>query len=100
MTLPTNSDNASAADEKWRRELEQVLREVAPARMPFGKFGPKNCPPHGRYIVDLPYEYLRYFERQGFPRGRLGELLSIVYQLKRDGADDALKALRSMRSTP
>ncbi len=100
MTRPTNSDTASAADEKWRRELEQVLREVAPARMPFGKFGPKNCPPHGRYIVDLPYEYLRYFERQGFPRGRLGELLRIVYQLKRDGADDALKVLRHMRSAP
>ena len=99
MTLPTgNSTTAAEADEKWRRELEQILREIAPTRMPFGKFGPKNCPPHGRYIIDLPYEYLRYFDRQGFPSGRFGQLLQIVYQLKRDGADDALKALRQMRA--
>ncbi|MFW5893873.1 MAG: putative quorum-sensing-regulated virulence factor [Verrucomicrobiota bacterium] len=100
MTLAADDNDTAAADEKWRRELEQMLREIAPARMPFGKFGPKNCPPNGRYIVDLPYEYLRYFARQGFPRGRLGELLRIVYQLKCDGADDALKALRQMRPTP
>lgn len=97
MKSAVDPKQTAAADEKWRRELEQVLQEIAPARMPFGKFGPLNCPPHGRYIVDLPYEYLRYFARQGFPRGRLGELLRIVYQLKCDGADDALKALRHMR---
>lgn len=65
--------------------------------MPFGKFGPEAYPPNGRFIAELPYEYLRYFARRGFPRGRLGELLHLVYQLKRDGADDALRALRRMQ---
>ena len=64
-------------------------------RMPFGKFGPTKFPPHGLPLCDLPYEYLAYFERKGFPKGRLGELLRFVYLAKRDGADAVFEPLRS-----
>ncbi len=64
-------------------------------RMPFGKFGPKHFPPSGIPICDLPYEYLAYFSRKGFPRGRLGELLEIIYLAKRDGADAVFDPLRT-----
>jgi uncharacterized protein (DUF3820 family) len=45
-------------------------------------------------IYDLPSEYLGWFERKGWPKGRLGELLKIVYQMKVDGADVAFDEMR------
>lgn len=63
--------------------------------MPFGKFGPRSFPPRGIPIYDLPYEYLAYFERKGFPSGRLGELLRFIYLAKRDGADGMFDPLRA-----
>ena len=47
------------------------------------------------WIIDLPYEYLAWFARQGFPAGRLGELLAVVYAVKRDGDDTLLDPLRA-----
>lgn len=62
--------------------------------MPFGKYGPQRCPPHGAPLYDLPYEYLAWFARKGFPEGELGELLALVYELKAAGADAAFADLR------
>jgi len=71
-------------------QLEQIGRY----RMPFGMFGPKHYPPLGVPIYDLPAEYLAWFALQGFPEGRLGELLRLVYQTKADGCDGVFNALR------
>lgn len=71
------------------------LAEIARTRMPFGKFGPAHFPPRGVPIYDLPVEYLGWFAGQGgFPRGRLGELLRMVYQMKVDGAESAFDPMR------
>ena len=78
-----------------RDEFAKVLGEISRTRMPFGKFGPADFPPHGVPIFDLPYEYLAYFERKGYPQGRLGELLRFVYFAKRDGADAVFDPLRA-----
>ena len=88
------------SDEGVRRfeaEFARTLTQIARTRMPFGKFGPRHFPPNGLPIYDLPYEYLAYFERKGFPRGRLGELLEFVYKAKRDGADAMFDPLRAQR---
>jgi len=77
------------------RALARTLMEIAGMHMPFGKFGPPSFPPKGVPIYDLPYEYLAYFERNGFPRGKLGELLRFVYLAKRDGADGVFAPLRA-----
>ncbi len=82
---------------EWEKELIQLLAETAQATMPFGKFGPLQYPPHGLPIYDLPYEYLRYFEKNGWPRGRLGELLKFVCLMKQDGADSIFEPLRQQR---
>ena len=71
------------------------LAEIARMHMPFGKFGPANFPPLGVPIYDLPAEYLGYFQAKGFPKGRLGELLRIVFQMKADGADSAFDVMRA-----
>jgi uncharacterized protein (DUF3820 family) len=42
--------------------------------MPYGKY-------QGRKIADLPGHYLGWFAREGFPRGELGALLALMYEL-------------------
>ena len=70
------------------------LSEIERTRMPFGKFGPRSFPPLGVHIFDLPVEYLGWFAKTSWPRGRFGELLRMVYQMKVDGADSAFDPMR------
>lgn len=71
------------------------LAAIAEMRMPFGKYGPQYFPPDGVPIYDLPAEYLGWFaQKKSWPRGRLGELLKIVHQMKADGSDLAFEPLR------
>ena len=71
------------------------LAEIGRTRMPFGKFGPERFPPNGLPIYDLPAEYLMWFaNKAGFPKGRLGQLLQMVYQMKADGSDSAFDPFR------
>ncbi len=80
----------------FEAELQRLLLLTAGMRMPFGKFGPKEFPPNGAPVYDLPYEYLRYFERRGYPKGRLGGVMKFVHDLKRDGADGIFDAIRKV----
>ena len=77
---------------------ENILRdweEIGRTTMPFGKFGPAHFPPHGMPIYNLPVEYLGWFAAKGgFPRGRLGALLQMVYHMKVEGLDHVFDALR------
>lgn len=70
------------------------LAEIGRTPMPFGKFGPRQFPPSGLPIYDLPVEYLGWFAQRGWPRGKLGRLLEIVHQMKADGSDFAFDPLR------
>jgi len=63
-----------------------ILRELTTFEMPFGKY--KGCT-----IARLPVSYLEWFERQGFPPGKLGMLLSTMHVIKTNGLEDLLKPL-------
>lgn len=63
-----------------------ILRELITTEMPFGKY-------KGRKIAQLPVSYLEWFEREGFPSGKLGMLLSTMHIIKTNGLDDLLKPL-------
>ncbi len=77
--------------QRMKDDLEQIGRTF----MPFGKFGPAHFPPKGVPIYDLPAEYLGWFAKKGgFPKGRLGELLQMVYQMKVDGSDIVFEPFR------
>ena len=78
-------------------DLARLLADLAEATMPFGKYGPQHYAPAGLPVVDLPYEYLAWFSRNGFPKGRLGEILQFVYQAKQDGADAMFDPIRAAR---
>lgn len=77
-----------------RDEFAETMAEIGRTHMPFGKYGPQHYPPRGIPLYDLPHEYLHWFATRGFPGGRLGELLEIVYHVKHDGADEVFNLLR------
>jgi uncharacterized protein len=56
------------------------LLELSEMKMPFGKYA-------GRLLVDLPEPYVVWFAQKGFPRGKLGEMLAIVYEIKVNGLE-------------
>lgn len=55
--------------------------------MPYGKY-------KGRKIADLPGHYLAWFAREGFPRGELGQLLALMYELDHNALRGLLDPLR------
>ncbi len=55
--------------------------------MPYGKY-------QGRAIADLPGDYLNWFARQGFPPGKLGQLLALMHELDHNGLSSLLDPLR------
>jgi hypothetical protein len=55
--------------------------------MPFGRF-------KGMVLCDLPVSYLEWFNRKGFPEGKLGMLLQTMLEIKMNGLDDLLKPLK------
>ncbi len=65
----------------------QMLIDLVRIRMPFGKY--KN-----RILCDLPVTYLAWFHRKGFPPGKIGRLLSALYEIKLNGLEYLLKPIR------
>lgn len=57
--------------------------------MPFGKY-------KGKVLIDLPEDYLLWFANKGFPRGELGDLLSLILVMKTEGIEAVVKPLRGM----
>lgn len=55
-----------------------LLLELVRARMPFGKYA-------GLRLLDLPEPYLLWFEREGFPHGKLGEHMAQALEITRNG---------------
>jgi len=64
-----------------------ILVELTHMHMPFGKY--KNC-----VLCDLPEPYLVWFNQKGFPPGRIGVLLSALYEIKLNGLEYLLKPIR------
>jgi len=65
----------------------EILLQLVSVKMPFGKY-------KDRLICDLPVSYLEWFQRKGFPKGRMGMLLQTIYEIKLNGLEDLLKPLK------
>ena len=63
------------------------LQKLAHWQMPFGKY-------QGYRLVDLPEEYLFWFQKKGFPDGELGRLMAFCLELKIEGLDGLVKGLK------
>lgn len=56
--------------------------------MPFGKY-------QGRCIADLPGDYLRWFVREGVPKGEIGRLIQLMHEIDHNGLSHLLAPLRA-----
>ena len=66
---------------------KEKLIELAHYRMPFGKY-------KDSYLVDLPEPYLAWYKRNGFPKGKLGNLLESMLEIKRNGLGPMIRKIQ------
>jgi uncharacterized protein (DUF3820 family) len=64
-----------------------MLLQLVNMKMPFGKY-------KDTLLCDLPVSYLEWFQRKGFPKGKLGQLLQTIYEIKLNGLEDLLRPLK------
>ena len=64
----------------------QELLDSINQTMPFGKY-------KGYKLLELPEPYLVWFHNQGFPEGKLGQQLGLMYEIKLNGLENMLKPL-------
>lgn len=67
----------------------ELLKQLVIMKMPFGKF-------KGYLLADLPVSYLEWFQRKGFPEGKLGMLLQTVLEIKMNGLEEILYGLKKL----
>jgi uncharacterized protein (DUF3820 family) len=65
----------------------EILLQLVTMKMPFGRF-------KDRVLCNLPVSYLEWFQRKGFPQGKLGVLLETMYVIKLNGLDHLLDPLK------
>ncbi|OQY34430.1 MAG: hypothetical protein B6241_04835 [Spirochaetaceae bacterium 4572_59] len=68
-------------------ENQEYLIEFANTKMPFGKY-------QGRYLVDLPEAYVLWFKEKGFPKGKLGQMMELLAEIKLNGLESLIRPLR------
>lgn len=67
-----------------------LLKELVTMSMPFGKY-------KGTLLCQLPVSYLEWFQREGFPAGKLGMLLATMYEIQLNGLQHLLEPLKKLR---
>lgn len=73
--------------EKSSVENQQFLIDLAKMKMPFGKY-------KGTFLIDLPEHYVVWYHHKGFPKGKLGQQLELVYELKLNGLEDIIREIK------
>ena len=74
-----------------RNPQQEELVTLSYTKMPFGKY-------KDRYLSELPEHYLLWFRQQGFPKGKLGQQLELVLELKINGMEQLLRTIRKKYS--
>jgi len=65
----------------------EFLQALAHAKMPYGKY-------KGTFLIDLPEHYIVWYRTKGFPKGKLGNMLGLVYELQLNGLEDLIRNIR------
>ena len=60
--------------------------------MPFGKY-------KGYVLCNLPVSYLEWFNKKGFPEGKLGMLLCTIHEIKLNGLEYLLDPIKKMNQS-
>lgn len=65
----------------------EILLQLVQMKMPYGKY--KDV-----LLCNLPVSYLEWMQRKGFPKGKMGMLLSTIYEIKINGLSYLLEPLK------
>ncbi|MCK5535663.1 MAG: DUF3820 family protein [Bacteroidales bacterium] len=65
------------------------LLKLSKTKMPFGKY-------KDRLLVDIPEAYYVWFSQKGFPKGQLGEMLQLMYEIKLNGLESLIREINRM----
>ncbi len=65
----------------------ELLVKLANTKMPYGKY-------KGKFIIDLPEHYVVWYNSKGFPEGKFGDMLRLVYEIKLNGLEDMIRKLK------
>jgi len=80
--------NPLIMDDNIQQPDSKLLLELVSMKMPFGKY-------KGTILCNLPVSYLEWFvAKGGFPAGKLGMLLSTMYEIKLNGLEGLLTPLK------
>jgi len=70
---------------------KQFLIDLAHTKMPYGKY-------KGNYLIDLPEHYIVWYHAKGFPKGKIGMMLGLVYELKLNGLEHLIRNIQKNSS--
>jgi len=65
---------------------QNALVKLANMKMPYGKY-------RGQSLIQLPEPYIAWYQTKGFPKGELGELLGLLYEIKLNGLESLVYPL-------
>lgn len=63
------------------------LVKLAHTKMPYGLY-------KGRDLINLPEHYIVWYNNKGFPKGQLGDMLKLVYELQLNGLEDLVRNIK------
>jgi uncharacterized protein (DUF3820 family) len=69
---------------------KEYLIKLAHTKMPFGKY-------KGRDLINLPEHYIVWYNNKGFPKGQLGDMLKLVYELQLNGLEDLVRNIKTLK---
>ncbi|SEQ78183.1 DUF3820 family protein [Pedobacter rhizosphaerae] len=65
----------------------ELLLELVRMPMPYGKY-------KGWLICNLPETYLLWYKDKGFPKGKLGDLMATMFEIRVNGLEYLLTPLK------
>lgn len=68
------------------QQARAELIELANTRIYFGKY-------KGRFLIEIPEEYLVWYKGKGFPPGKLGRQLEQMLEIKSNGLEKLIYPL-------
>ncbi|WP_412466744.1 DUF3820 family protein [Pedobacter sp. KLB.chiD] len=65
-----------------------LLLDLVQMQMPYGKY-------KGYLICNIPESYLLWYKDKGFPKGKLGDLMATMFEIRMNGLEYLLTPLKN-----
>lgn len=65
-----------------------LLLDLVKMQMPYGKY-------KGYLICNIPESYLLWYKEKGFPKGKLGDLMATMFEIRVNGLEYLLTPLKN-----